>query len=277
MARYIAAGILVGFLGLYHFAAGIYALPQSTSQGATGTVTAPPLREINTQTFLQNVQRLELLGKWSPPVHELRMSIMEDDEDEPELSNNPAWQESPLVLRDCKALGGLYCGPDPSTPAWHGKEIHLLLEIRNDGNQDAVIIIGGGCGIRASGLTSNVEITLTDSRETSFPLHFLGIGPPYQAGCAGGAAVFSATIGPRNSFAAVLNLGEYMNLSDNQSYALYHLPVGTYTLQAHLELRSSSAPGGLAAQSFGTLTSNTIQVQFDSAFSIFYFPKRVAP
>lgn len=262
MARHIAVGILVGLLGLYLFAAPIDALPESTSQGTS--VTTLDLQQATARTFLQNIQRLETLNKWGQPVHGLRMSIVEDDEDDAELSNNPDWRWFPLQSKDCElGRGGPYC----DLPAMHGNKIHLLLEIRNDGDQDVTIGTGGGCGIRATGVTSGVEVSLTDSGGKSLPLHFLGIGPPYQPGCAGAMTVFSVTTGPGRPFAAVLDLGKYMNLSDNQSYAgMYHLPAGTYAIQAQLELRT-----------FGTLSSNTIQVRFDSDFSIFYFPKHVAP
>ena len=263
MARYVAVGIMVWLVGLRPFADRIQSQPQPTSQASA-------------QTFLQNIQRLELINRWGQPVDGLRMSILKDDEDDAELSNDPALEKEARMIDDCAELGGLHCGPDPSSSqAPHGKKIHLLLEIRNDGDQEAKIIIGGGCGIRATGVTANVSLSLTDSSGTSFPLHFLGIGPPYQAGCFGAMGVLSVTIGAHKSFVSVLDLGKYINLSDNQSYSgMYHLAASTYEIEAQLELRTF-APGG-GARNFGTLASNAIQVQFDSDFSFLYFPKHVA-
>jgi hypothetical protein len=271
MSRYIAAGILVGLLGLNHFAARIHALPQSASQGTSPTL---DLQQVLPQTFLQNIRRLELLGNWGESVHGLRMSILEDDEDDAELSNNPDWQEFPHLSNDCEELGGPYCGPGSFPSGPRGMRSHILLEIRNSGDQDFTIGIGGGCGMRASGVTSDVEIALTDSRGTSFPLHFHGIGPPYQPGCAGAVAVFSVTIGTRKSFAAVLDLGKYIDLSGNQSYAMTHLPAGMYTIQAQLDVKSPSGTPASALADLGILNSSTIQVRFESDFSIFPFFKR---
>jgi hypothetical protein len=201
------------------------------------------------------------------------MSILEDDEDEAELSNDPDLQEVPLRSKRCEELGGSNCGPGSFFRPARSKKIQLLLEVRNDGDQRITILTGGGCGIQATGVTSGVEVTLTDSSGTSYPLGFRGIGPPYQGGCAGAGASYRVTISVGKSFAAVLDLGKYMNLSDNQSYSMRQLPAGAYSIQARLELRSPSMPPSVPVQSFGTLASNTIQVQFDSEFSIMTFGK----
>ena len=71
------------------------------------------------------------------------MSILEDHEDEAELSDDPGLQELPLRLERCEELGGSYCGPGSSLPAPQGKKIRLLLEIRNEVDRAVAILMGG--------------------------------------------------------------------------------------------------------------------------------------
>jgi hypothetical protein len=148
------------------------------------------------------------------------------------------------------------------------REMHLMVEFRNVGQNDETFTTGGGgCGILLSDATSYVKLNLTDPQGTRRRLPF--VGPPYQWSCAG------ASVGPKlvmlhpgESVSMPLFIGKYVDLSDSKvpgTDRRYRYPPGVYSLQA--ELTNSIRNVLPHANWTGTLQSNSLPIHFESEFS----------
>lgn len=154
--------------------------------------------------------------------------------------------------------------------AHRGRGMQLVITFRNLGSREMRVLLGGGCGPKAVGKTSAVELNLTGlAGRVHMNLPFRGDGPPYQESCGGGMALFAVLLRPGASKSFQLDLGKYLDLSDSKEYKEVRFPAGIYLFQAELTLeawhysfwRSSGVKGWT-----GAITSNTLRVHFDKEF-----------
>jgi len=148
------------------------------------------------------------------------------------------------------------------------REMHLMVEFRNVGQNDETFTTGGGgCGILLSDATSYVKLNLTDPQGTRRRLPF--VGPPYQWSCTGAAVGPKLVmLHPGESVSMPLFIGKYVDLSDSKvpgTDRMYRYPPGVYSLQA--ELTNSIRNVLPHANWTGTLQSNSLPIHFESEFS----------
>jgi hypothetical protein len=152
------------------------------------------------------------------------------------------------------------------------KATRLIITFRNLATDDVTLAPGTliDCG-RSPAKTSLIKLNLTDSEGRSHRhLPYLGEGPPYAAFCAGQIIPFVAVLQPGASLSLSLEVGKYFDFSDSREYEEARFPARTYSLQAELTRTPSQSnverPAAIRAWS-GTVSSNTLQIQFDREFA----------
>jgi hypothetical protein len=150
------------------------------------------------------------------------------------------------------------------------KAMHFTLTFSNLKSKDPTFIPGmlADCG-RATSQTSSIKLNLTDSRGNRHRhLPYLGDGPPYQGGaCSNGGTPFVAVLHPGESISLPLDIGKYLDLSDSKRYQLARFPAGKYSLQVEFRQILSESNAATIKYWAGTVTSNVLEVQFESEFA----------
>lgn len=155
-----------------------------------------------------------------------------------------------------------------------GMQIVLIITLRNLTSRKMGVLLGGGCNAKAISKTMGVSLNLTgaDGRPHR-NLPFLGDGPPYQAGCAGGMYISVVTLQPASSQSFPLDLSKYFDLSSSNRYAETRFPAGMYAVQAELVDKEfdDALPHLTTARMWtGKITSNALRIRFDKDFGVLF-------
>jgi len=153
------------------------------------------------------------------------------------------------------------------------KTLYFTVTFRNTRPQGIIITPGTtyNCGHEGS-KTQFVKMNLTDASGVPHRhLEFLGSGPPYEGGlCAGRIDFFEVTLKSGEAVTLPLDLAKYLDLSNSKQYDQAHFHAGTYSLQMELTgppmryVDGRPTPPGVWV---GTVTSNILQVHFDTEFA----------
>jgi hypothetical protein len=172
-----------------------------------------------------------------------------------------AGTESANGLRISLAHDEAASGPD--------KALHFTVTFSNLEEHEVTIAPGMLNCLKPPSKTSAITLNLTDDRgKRHRHLPYWGDGPPYQGGMACGHMIpFVAVLHPGESLSLPLDIGKYLDLADSKGYADVKFPAGKYSMQAELRYRPPESSVLRRGNWTGTISSNIIEVNFESEFA----------